>query len=634
MQYVMIGTAGHVDHGKTQLIKALTGIDADRLKEEKKRGITIELGFAYFALPDGSRAGIIDVPGHERFIRNMLSGAGGIDFVLFVVAANEGVMPQTLEHLDILNLLNIKQGIVVVTKKDTVEPDFLELVEEEIKEVVQGTFLEQAPLLSVSAHTGEGIEELKQKIVCTIGQVQEKNLKCPFRLPVDRAFSMTGFGTVVTGTLIEGKLEVGEEVMLYPQEERIKVRKLQVHSQEVLEAYAGQRVAINLANKKKEDIQRGTIIALADSMQLTYMADVKISVLKRSKWAVKHGSRVHIHHASRTLLGKLILFDREEILPGESAYAQIRLEEPTVLKKGDRMILRFYSPVETIGGAMVLDAFPKKKKHSEKTVVRAFEIREFGTRKEELELAIQEAVGSFQSIEELCGYKSFSRKEIGQDLNQLVQEKKIIRLSSEFYLLAEEEEKLCKRLLGMLKDFHKEYPLKQGMPLEEVRSRLVQRKNTEAAELCVLYFIQEKKVKDTDGMIHLTDFKIKHQSEQKVVLEELINRYKTAGFSPLATSVITTEYKEVKQFSQLLLGLVREEKLVLLDEQYCIHPDYYKKAIEILLELGKEGKLVLLNEYRDALASSRKLSLCLLEHFDKKGLTKKSGEGRVVRKFL
>ena len=298
MKHIIIGTAGHVDHGKSCLIKALTGIDPDRLKEEKKRGITIELGFAWLDLPDGGKAGIVDVPGHERFVHNMLAGAGGVDLALLIVAADEGVMPQTREHLDILQLLEVKQGILVVTKKDLVDPDWLELAEEDIREEVKGTFLEKAPLFAVSSYTGEGIDELRQEIFHQIEGLSGKDDEAPMRQAIDRVFTMGGFGTVVTGTMLEGQVHVGNTLTLYPENEDVRVRSIQVHGEDKEAAYAGQRAAINLAQVSRQDVERGNVLAAPGSMDVSSLLDVRIDMLKDSPYELKNKSRVHFHHGA------------------------------------------------------------------------------------------------------------------------------------------------------------------------------------------------------------------------------------------------------------------------------------------------------------------------------------------------
>ena len=346
----IIGTAGHIDHGKTRLVKALTGTDTDRLSQEKERGITIENGFAPFLLPDGEVAGIIDVPGHERFIKNMLAGAGGIDIVMLVIAADEGVMPQTVEHLDILTLLGIKKGLVVITKSDLSRKPHLQ---EEIARLVKDTFLETAPVLQVSAATGEGVERLREVLWELCKEAGREVRSVPFRLPVDRVFSLKGFGTVVTGTLLDGELSLEAEGMLYPAGRSVKIRQLQVYGENVIKAFPGQRVAVNLSGIGKEEISRGEVLALAGSLASTKIADARLQLLKSQKRSLKNGSRVHLYHGASNLVCRVFLAERGILKPGEEASVQLRMEQETVMRAGDRFVVRFYSPLETIGGGVI-----------------------------------------------------------------------------------------------------------------------------------------------------------------------------------------------------------------------------------------------------------------------------------------
>ena len=413
-RYRIIGTAGHIDHGKTWLVKALTGTDTDRLAEEKRRGITIENGFAFLKFPDGREAGIIDVPGHERFIKNMLAGAGGIDIAMVVIAVDEGVMPQTREHLAILSLLGIRKGVLVLTKGDL---EWKKGLDQEIREFAEGTFLENADVVVTSAVDGRGIEELRRVLwkLCTAGKTTEnQNLSrnesdsctgrmgtkaSAFRLPIDRVFSLKGFGTVVTGTLLDGSLGLDYDAMLYPRAERIKIRGIQVHGQEVSEAVPGQRVAVNLPGIGKEQISRGEILATAGSMEGTMIADVRLQLLKSGQRSLKSGTRVHLYHGAAELVCKIILFDREVLKPGEEAIVQLRMEQVTAMKAGDHFVIRFYSPVETIGGGVVLNpnGIKRKKRQNADAVVHCA-----CTGKER-----KKAHASGKITEEICGNSVF-----------------------------------------------------------------------------------------------------------------------------------------------------------------------------------------------------------------------------------
>ena len=413
-RYRIIGTAGHIDHGKTWLVKALTGTDTDRLAEEKRRGITIENGFAFLKFPDGREAGIIDVPGHERFIKNMLAGAGGIDIAMVVIAVDEGVMPQTREHLAILSLLGIRKGVLVLTKGDL---EWKKGLDQEIREFAEGTFLENADVVVTSAVDGRGIEELRRVLwkLCTAGKTTEnQNLSrnesdsctgrmgtkaSAFRLPIDRVFSLKGFGTVVTGTLLDGSLGLNYDTMLYPRAERVKIRGIQVHGQEVSEAVPGQRVAVNLPGIGKEQISRGEILATAGSMEGTMIADVRLQLLKSGQRSLKSGTRVHLYHGAAELVCKIILFDRVVLKPGEEAIVQLRMEQVTAMKAGDHFVIRFYSPVETIGGGVVLNPNGVKRKKGQNADAA---VRYACTGKER-----KKAHASGKITEEMCGNSVF-----------------------------------------------------------------------------------------------------------------------------------------------------------------------------------------------------------------------------------
>ena len=630
MKHVIIGTAGHVDHGKTCLIKALTGIDTDRLKEEKKRGITIELGFAHMDLSNGQRVGIVDVPGHEKFVRNMLAGAGGLDICMLIVAADEGIMPQTVEHLDILSILGIKHGVVVITKADLVEPEFTELVAEDVKELTQGTFLENAPIIPVSAYTGQGLDELKEELVKLCVSLPERSEEGQFRLPIDRVFTLKGFGTIVTGTLMEGKLKKDQNIVLYPENEPVKVRSLQVHSKDAEVAYAGQRVAVNVPDRKKEDILRGDILATADSLYPTMMVDVKLEVLKHTERSIKHGSRVHVYHGTKELLGKVALMGRDELKAGESDYAQLRLEESTALRKGDHFVLRFYSPVETIGGGVVLDACPKKHRKNDKKAYHTFEIKEHGTGEEQLELAYLEHQGKFYSLKELMNKCSLDRSKTRNQLKKLVENKKMIPLYDEVYIHSEELKTYEKRVTQFLDHFHKEYPLKEGMGIQEVRSRLnlEQSKVTEA----ILDILKQNKViKEEQGMVSKYRFKVVVKDDEDAMMKEIVEQYLNFGFAPLATDLYLKEHAKQKKFKAVFTSLLNKKTLIRLDDQYCLHKDFYEKAQAVFRDLAAEKDIVALGEYRENLGCSRRVAVPILEHFDKNGFTVKTEEGRKLK---
>lgn len=630
MKYGIIGTAGHVDHGKTCLIQALTGIDTDRLKEEKKRGITIELGFAWMDFPGGERVGIVDVPGHEKFVKNMLSGVGGMDLVMLVVAADEGIMPQTVEHLDILSILGIRHGVIVITKTDLADPELVELVEEDIRELTKDTFLENAPVIPVSVYKNQGIHRLKETLYQIYKKLPDHKETRAFRLPVDRVFSLKGFGTIVTGTLLGGNIKKDQEAYLYPENLPVKIRSIQVHETGVDKAHAGQRVALNLPDRKKEEIHRGDVVACKNTMYPSMMADVTLSVLRHTERTVKNGSRVHVYHGTKELLGKVILLDREELKAGETCYAQLRLEEETVMEKGDRFVIRFYSPAETIGGGCILDACPRKRKRHDKNALEACRIKEKGTKEEMLELSVREHRGRFFILDELAGRNSLDRSGLAGLAQALVQKGRLIQLEEKVFIHREEMDFYQKKAEKILNDFHRAFPLKQGMGIEEMRSRM-NLGNPKVTDQILEVLKADKIIKEEQGTISKKRFKVVLKEDEDAIVKEILTHYEAAGFAPLATELYLKEHKNQKKFKPVFISLLNKKSLIRLDEQYCVHQEWYEKAKEAFREMAKTKDKILLGEYRDYLGCSRKVAVALLEHFDKNGFTKKREEGRILK---
>lgn len=630
MKYGIIGTAGHVDHGKTCLIQALTGIDTDRLKEEKKRGITIELGFAWMDFPGKERVGIIDVPGHEKFVKNMLSGVGGMDLVMLVVAADEGIMPQTVEHLDILSILGIRHGVIVITKTDLADPDLVDLVEEDIRELTKNTFLENAPVIPVSVYKNQGIDRLKETLYQIYKKLPDHKETRAFRLPVDRVFSLKGFGTIVTGTLLGGNIKKDQEAYLYPENLPVKIRSIQVHETGVDKAHAGQRVALNLPDRKKEEIHRGDVVACKNTMYPSMMADVALSVLRHTERSVKNGSRVHVYHGTKELLGKVILLDREELKAGENCYAQLRLEEETVMEKGERFVIRFYSPAETIGGGCILDACPRKRKRYDKNALEACRIKEKGTKEEMLELSVKEHRGRFFTLDELAGRNSLDRSGLAGLAQVLTQKGCLIQLEEKVFIHREEMDFYQKKAEKILNDFHRNFPLKEGMGIEEMRSRM-NLGNPKVTDQILHVLKQEKVIKEDQGLISKKRFKVVLKEDEDAIVKEILTYYEVSGFAPLATELYLKEHKNQRKFKPVFISLLNKKFLIRLDEQYCIHQRWYEKAKEAFREMAKTKDTILLGEYRDYLGCSRKVAVALLEHFDKNGFTKKTEEGRILK---
>lgn len=628
MKNIIIGTAGHVDHGKTALIKALTGIETDRIKEEKKRGITIELGFAYLDLPDGEKAGIIDVPGHEKFVKNMLAGAGGIDLALLVVAADEGFMPQTREHLSILSLLNISEGIIVVTKKDMVDEDWLEIVCDEVRQEVQGTFLENAQIIPVSSYTGEGIEQLRQAIFTMIDQkTQIKNLDVPFRIPVDRIFSVEGFGTVITGTLIEGTMKVGDPVTVYPSRIESRIRNLQVHSQDVQEAYAGQRVAVNLAGLKKTDLNKGDVIAEPDSMHTTMMIDIHLTVLKDCDREIRNATRLHLYHGARDILCKIVLLDRDSVGAGESCYAQLRLEEEIAVKTGDRFVLRFYSPVETIGGGVILDSNPFKHKRNDAAVLESLKLKEGGSDREKISAALRDYSARFETLDFLQIQTGIPKEQFDQQINKLIKDKVAFRVSDNVVIHTDYLNRLKDSAVKLLESYHKENPLREGMKKDEFRNKLIKYEDISVVDKITDSLVNRKVLKYVNNCVALADFEVQQDNNQ----QEIENAFLQGGFSPESPDQIAARFPKVKNFKQVLESLVNTGKLVRVEEKILLHADYYNKALTLAKEHVDQNGQITLAEMRDLMGASRKFAVAVLEYWDKRGITKKVGDARTFK---
>ena len=628
MKHVIIGTAGHVDHGKTLLIKALTGIDTDRLMEEKKRGITIELGFAHLDWPDGTQAGIVDVPGHEKFIKNMLTGAGGIDLAMLIIAADDGVMPQTVEHLDILTLLGIKDGLIVITKADLVDPDWLELMQEEIAEKVKGTFLEGKPIHTVSAYTGQGIPELKEMLRQLVQQAEEKSLRIPFRLPVDRVFSVEGFGTVVTGTLIEGSINEGDPAELVPSGIQTRIRNLQVHGKNVDTAYAGQRVAINLANVKKTDIQRGDAVVKPGSVRVSRMLDVRLQNLKDSGRIIKNDSQVHLFHGAAELLAKVVLFGREELKPGESCYTQLRLTEPLASKNGDRFVIRFFSPLETIGGGVILDDQPRRHKRSDSSIQNILQIKESGSRDDLTVQILREFGTRLPTASQLVAKLQREEADIAQELEQLCSQGHALQPLPGRYVAATTIDKVWKDCEEILLLYHKQNPLHVGIKSAELRQKLCKGMDQTCADALINVLRQEGKLRKNADAYALSDFTVTLTKRQRMIRDKLLNVYTTAGIETPITEHVMEHFptNERTDFKQVLESMLSSGELVMLTPQICLYKDTYASILEAAKKHFETNDSLTLAQLRDLLNTSRKYSQAIIEYFDKLHITRKDGD--------
>lgn len=626
MKNVILGTAGHIDHGKTTLIKALTGRETDNLKEEKQRGISINLGFTYFDLPSKKRVGIVDVPGHEKFIKNMLAGACGIDIVLLVIAADEGVMPQTIEHLDILNYLDVKKGIIVLTKCDLVDEEFIELVKDDIREKTKRLFIEGAPIVEVDSVSRRGLDELVQKIDEISEDIEEKKTDAPSRMSIDRVFSLKGFGTIVTGTLIEGKISVDDEMTIYPSEKKVKVRNLQVHGCDVKTAYAGQRTAINLSNIKVSEIQRGDVIAQTGSVEESMMIDVNISLVEHCKKSLKHWDRIRIFHGTKQILCRIVPLNEDEIQYGKSGYAQLRLEEKIVAKKGDRFIIRSYSPMDTIGGGVIIDTAPKKHKIYDESVIEALKIKEKGELKDILEEYLKLNLSNYITLKELVSYTGEKEEYVKEGLNALIDENKVFCVNK-YYLHISHYQKLKEKVIEILTKYHKQYRLRNGILKEELRSKVDNSLKVKDMDVILNKMAEEKDIKVQDNLVSNYDFEVKFNQKQLSIKKEIEDKSRKNGLNSLMTK---DDICNKNKFYEEVLEALTGETIQKLDDAYYIDKKVYENVKKDLLEYLNKNKEITVAQFRDITKSNRKISIVMLEHFDRNRITKRVEDKRIL----
>ena len=626
MKNVILGTAGHIDHGKTTLIKALTGRETDNLKEEKQRGISINLGFTYFDLPSKKRVGIVDVPGHEKFIKNMLAGACGIDIVLLVIAADEGVMPQTIEHLDILNYLDVKKGIIVLTKCDLVDEEFIELVKDDVREKTKGLFIEGAPIVEVDSVSRRGLDELVQKIDELSEDIEEKKTDAPSRMSIDRVFSLKGFGTIVTGTLIEGKISVDDEMTIYPSEKKVKVRNLQVHGCDVKTAYAGQRTAINLSNIKVSEIQRGDVIAQTGSVEESMMIDVNVSLVEHCKKSLKHWDRIRIFHGTKQILCRIVPLNEDEIPYGESGYAQLRLEEKIVAKKGDRFIIRSYSPMDTIGGGVIIDTAPKKHKIYDESVIEALKIKEKGELKDILEEYLKLNLSNYITLKDLVSYTGEKEEYVKEGLNALIDENKVFCVNK-YYLHISHYQKLKEKVIDILTKYHKQYRLRHGILKEELRSKVDNSLKVKDMDVILNKMVEEKDIKVQDNLVSNYDFEVKFNQKQLSIKKEIEDKSRKNGLNSLMTK---DDICNKNKFYEEVLEALTGETIQKLDDTYYIDKKVYENVKKDLVEYLNKNKEITVAQFRDITKSNRKISIVMLEHFDRNRITKRVEDKRIL----
>lgn len=623
MANIIIGTAGHIDHGKSTLIKALTGIQTDTTQEEQERGLSINLGFAYFDLPSGRRVGIIDVPGHERFIKNMLAGAQGINLILLVIDANEGVMPQTREHANILNLLGVEDFIVVLSKADTVDNELLELLEEDIREQFEGTPIETAPIVRVDSISGRGLPELINNIDSLAERVKSMNITAEPRLNIDRIFTVKGFGTVITGTLLEGTLRNDQDLVIYPSEIPVKVRNIQVHEKNVSTAQAGQRTAVNLSGVKVTDITRGDILTTPGNLTKSYIADARVRVLRDYGRPLKLWDRVRVYIGTDEIMARVVPLGEEVIPAGGEGFIQLRMEKEFAAKPGDRLILRAYSPMVTLGGGQILDPATHKHKRFDESIIRSLELRDSN----EQDAVILDYL--MNSDEPLVTEKTIlanihgEKEEVLTQLKEIQSRGQVLELDGQ-YISSERLDEVRKESQRILRDFHQKFPLKAGMPREDLKSRNKYVVKGKQYDLLARRMAEEGTITVMGSLARLPDFEVAYTAKQKKLRHELEQRLKEGGFSPETVKELALD-KE----SQEVLGSM-DDVVVRLSPEIVMHREFFDRATALMLEHTKAKASISLAEFRDMLDTSRKYAVALLDHYDRIGITVRQGDVRVL----
>jgi len=631
---VIMGTAGHIDHGKTTLVKALTGIDCDRLAEEKKRGITIELGFAYLDLPDGQRLGIVDVPGHERFVKNMVAGAAGIDFVTLVIAADEGIMPQTREHLEICSLLGVRAGLVALTKIDMVEPDWLDMVREEVAEYLKGSFLEGAPILPVSAHTGAGLPELKAELARMAAGYAPNRRSDLLRLPVDRVFTMKGYGTVVTGTLVSGKARVGDDITVYPAGLATKIRTLQQHGVQADEVPAGSRTAVNLAGVEVEQIARGDVLARPGSLFPSLAWDVELTCLASAPRPLRHRKEVHFHHGAREVMARVYMLEGESLEPGQTALCRIRFSEPLAGVFGDRVVARSFSPLRTIAGGRLLNPFPHRVKRFSPAVeiLRGLAV---GTSEAvvlgQLDLAGTEGL----TFAQLLVATSLESKALEKALALMGgrQEALLVDREARLYISGKVAAALSEGLLTHLAAFHAREPMKPGVARGGLASTWGRRLAPKLFHFVLEGLLRKGAIAAEQELLRLPDHRVSLASDAASLRAKLLDAYDAGGLTPPnLKDVLDPLGVTFKEAAAVFKHLQDEGRLVKVAEgmYFSAAPLAELQRRVVAFFAGKDEMTP--QDFREVSQLSRKYAIPLLEHFDKEKLTVRVGDSRRLRK--
>lgn len=633
MKHVILGTAGHIDHGKTSLVKALTGVDTDRLKEEKERGITIELGFAFLDLPSGIKLGIVDVPGHEKFVKHMVAGAWGIDLVALVIAADEGVMPQTREHLDICKLLNVKKGLIVLTKIDLVDRELIDLVREEVLEMVKGTFLNKAPILTVSSMTGEGMDSLLSTLDRLSQEVKERSSNGLFRLPIDRVFVMKGFGTVVTGTVISGSLSQGETIEILPTKLEAKVRNLQAYNQNVEKVVAGERAAVNLQGIETSFIERGNVLTHPHTLKPTQLIDAYLEYLPHASHSLKNQSKQRFHIGTSLTNASISLLDREELFPGEGAFVQLKLERPVVTLPHDRFVIRGTSMIQTIGGGVVLDSHPIKHKRFSSSVISELTLLREAPGEQVLKYHIFHSGKGGTTLEDLLNRVDMPPEEVQSILKSLVERGALLFIDPERMKVIEKShyQELKEMVINQVKEFHQRFPMKSGLFKEELRTKLPSEVDVRLFQNLIQDLMQS-------GEIILEKDKLRLCDHQILTIDEkgLAHRIKTAvlkgGLQPPSPKELSENWSEKEEEVRAIFELlVHEGELIKVRSEMYFHRIPFEQLKETLYSYLKTHKEITTAQFKEMVGVSRKFVIPLIEYFDQIKFTLRIGEKRILR---
>jgi selenocysteine-specific elongation factor len=633
MKHVILGTAGHIDHGKTALVKALTGVDTDRLKEEKERGITIELGFTFLDLPNGIRMGIIDVPGHEKFVKHMVAGAWGIDLVAIIIAADEGVMPQTREHLDICRLLKVKKGLIVLTKIDLVDRDLLGLVREEVMEVVKNTFLKEAPILAVSSTTGEGIPQLISTLDRLSKEVEERSSDGLFRLPIDRVFVMKGFGTVVTGTMVSGILALGDTVEILPADVEGKVRNLQVYNRPVEKALAGQRAAVNLQGVEAGAIERGDVMVHSHTLTPTQLLDAYLEYLPTAQRSLKHRTKQRFHIGTTSTAASIFLLDRDELAPGEEGFVQLRLERPVVALPHDRFVIRGSGVIQTLGGGIVLDTHPDRHRRHSPSLIEDLTILKDGSNEQALAHHILHSGVGGTTLRDLLNRVAMPPNEIQAILKKMIEKGEILFIDPEkmkvinihFY------QQLREMTLGQLREFHQRFPMKSGLAREELRTKLPMEVDVKLFQILINGLMQSKEVMLEKDKLRLPEHQISSRDEKGLIkkVEEAVLR---AGLQPPSPKELAVEWSEEEGgVVAIFEHLAHEGILIKIKSGMYFHRIPFEHLRGELVAYLKQHQEITTPQFKEITKASRKYAIPLIEYFDQMKLTLRLGEKRVLR---